>query len=145
MAPRSNTQTDTVPLWADSADFPTFGKLNRDLEADVVIVGAGITGLTAAYLLAKAGRSVVVLDRARCAAIDTGHTTAHVTMVTDNRLTDLESRFGRLHAQAVWDAGLAAMAQIDSIVREHDIDCSFEWVDGYLHAPDGRKSDADQF
>jgi len=145
MPSRPSAQTDTQPIWTDSADFRRFGRLDRDLEADVVVVGAGITGLTAAYLLAKAGRSVVVLDRARCAEIDTGHTTAHVTMVTDDRLTDLEERFGRLHAQAVWDAGLAAMAQIDSIVREHDIDCSLEWVDGYLHAPDGGKSDADQF
>ena len=140
---RSNTQTDTVPLWADSADFQRSATQSRS-EADVVIVGAGITGLTTAYLLTKAGRSVVVLDRARCAEIDTGHTTAHVTMVTDNRLTDLESRFGRLHAQAVWDAGLAAMAQIDSIVREHDIDCSFEWVTGICMLTGG-KSDADQF
>ncbi len=144
MAPRSSSQTDTLPLWTGSADFPRFGKLDRDLDADVVIVGAGITGLTTAYLLATAGRFVVVLDRARCAEIDTGHTTAHVTMVTDHRLTDLESRFGRSHAQAVWDAGLAAMMQIDSIVRNQDIDCSFEWVNGYLHAPDGEKSNADQ-
>ena len=43
--------------------------------------------------------------------------------------------FGRTHAQAVWDAGLAAIATIDEIVREHDIDAGFEWVDGYLHAP----------
>ena len=44
-------------------------------------------------------------------------------------------RFGRAHAQAVWDAGLAAIAQIDAIVRGHGIDCGFDWVDGYLHAP----------
>jgi len=145
MATRSSTPADTLPLWSDSADFPEFGKLHRDLEADVVIVGAGITGLTAAYLLAKAGRSVVVLDRARCAAIDTGHTTAHVTMVTDDRLTDLESRFGRSHAQAVWDAGLAAMMQIDSIVRNEDIECSLEFVDGYLHAPAREQPNAERF
>jgi hypothetical protein len=37
----------------------------------------------------------------------------------------------------VWDAGLAAIATIDDIVREHAIDAEFEWVDGYLHAPLG--------
>ena len=58
-------------------------------------------------------------------------------MVTDTRLADLVNRFGRTHAQAVWDAGLAAIAQIDAIVREHEIDCAFEWVDGYIHAPVG--------
>jgi len=47
-------------------------------------------------------------------------------MVTDTRLSDLVKGFGRTHAQAVWDAGLAAIATIDEIVREHDIDAGFE-------------------
>jgi glycine/D-amino acid oxidase-like deaminating enzyme/nitrite reductase/ring-hydroxylating ferredoxin subunit len=57
--------------------------------------------------------------------------------VTDARLSELVKGLGRSHAQAVWDAGLAAIAQIDDIVREHAIDAGFEWVDGYLHVPLG--------
>ncbi len=129
------THISTTPYWATSATCPPFAKLAEDVETDVVIVGAGVTGLTAAYLLAKAGKRVVVLERDRCAMTDTGHTTAHLTMVTDARLTELAKRFGHDHAQAVWDAGLAAIATIDEVVREHAIDAGFEWVDGYLHAP----------
>jgi glycine/D-amino acid oxidase-like deaminating enzyme/nitrite reductase/ring-hydroxylating ferredoxin subunit len=134
------TKTDTTPYWSMSATFPQFAKLAGDAEADVVVVGGGITGLTAGYLLAKAGKRVIVLERGRCAATDTGHTSAHLTMVTDTRLSDLVKAFGRTHAQAVWDAGLSAIARIDDIVREHDIDAGFEWVDGYLHAPLGDDS-----
>lgn len=126
---------DTSPFWSTSAAFPQFPKLAGNAAADEVVVGAGITGLTAAYLLAKAGKRVVVLERHRCAGIDTGHTSAHLAMVTDTRLSELAKRFGRNHAQAVWDGGLAAIAQIDEIIREHDIDGGFEWIDGYLHAP----------
>ena len=62
--------------------------------------------------------------------------------MTDARLPDLVKTFGKPRAQAVWDGGLAALAEIDTIVRANDIDCAFEWVDGYLHAPLGDK-DAD--
>ena len=128
-------KSKTTPYWSLAATFPQFGKLDRGAKADVVVVGAGITGLTAAYLLAKARKRVIVLERGRCAATDTGHTSAHLTMVTDARLGDLAKQLGRTHAQAVWDAGRAAIATINDIVLEHDIDAGFERVDGYLHIP----------
>jgi glycine/D-amino acid oxidase-like deaminating enzyme len=134
---------DTTPYWVDSAPLPAFGRLVRDARVDVAIVGGGIAGLTTAYLLARSGRSVAVLERGRCAAIDTGHTSAHLTMVTDLRLGNLVRSFGRNHAQAVWDAGLAAIAQIETIVRDEGIECDFAWVPAYLHAAeDARAGDA---
>jgi glycine/D-amino acid oxidase-like deaminating enzyme/nitrite reductase/ring-hydroxylating ferredoxin subunit len=135
ISPMAAIITSTTPYWATTDTFPSWPRLADDLVTDVVVVGAGVTGLTTACLLARAGKRVVVVDRERCASGDTGHTTAHVTMVTDTRLTELATRFGRNHAQAVWDAGLAAMATIDELVRDHAIDAGFEWCDGYLHVP----------
>lgn len=136
--------TATAPLWSHTASMPRFPKLEHDEEVDVAVVGAGITGLTTAYLLTLEGKRVAVLERARCAQVDTGHTSAHVTMVTDLRMAELIATFGRDHAQAVWDAGLAAMATIDAIVRAEKIDCDFAWVPGYLHAPHGIPSETGQ-
>ncbi len=133
------TATQTTPYWSETP-FPRFSKLEADTDVDVVVVGAGITGLTAAYSLLRAGRSVLVMERGRCVTGDTGYTSAHLTMVTDTRLPELVKRFGNPHAQAVWDAGLSAIAQIDAIVREHRIDAGFEWVEGYLHLPRGESS-----
>jgi glycine/D-amino acid oxidase-like deaminating enzyme/nitrite reductase/ring-hydroxylating ferredoxin subunit len=127
--------TATTPFWIETTSFPRFAKLSSDEHVDVVVVGAGITGLTAAYLLTAAGKSVAVLERGRCAEIDTGHTTAHLTMVTDARLSELAKSFGKDHAQAAWDAGLAAIWQIESNVRELSIDCDFDWVPAYVHVP----------
>lgn len=103
----------------------------------MVVVGGGIVGLTTAYLLTMAGHRVALFERGRLAHVDTGHTSGHLTMVTDTRLTTLVRKIGRGHAQATWDAGLAAIAQIDAVVRAHAIPCDFAWVDGYLHAPMG--------
>jgi glycine/D-amino acid oxidase-like deaminating enzyme/nitrite reductase/ring-hydroxylating ferredoxin subunit len=122
---------------------PKFPTLSQDRRVDACIVGGGIAGLTAAYLLAKAGRSVAILEKDRFGALYTGHTTAHLTLVTDMRLSDLVSDFGRDHAQAVWDAGRAAIEQIHSTIHAEKIDCSFVWVPGYLHVPTD-SSDTDQ-
>src|SRR5436190_17759540 len=138
------TRAETMSYWVNSASMPVFPKLDRDETVDVVVVGGGITGLTAAYLLTLSGRSVAVLERARCATIDTGHTTAHLTMVTDEWLTDLVKNFGRDHAQAVWEAGLAAIAQIDTVIRDERLSCDFEWVPGYLHQAPGTQRDETQ-
>jgi glycine/D-amino acid oxidase-like deaminating enzyme/nitrite reductase/ring-hydroxylating ferredoxin subunit len=134
-------QIATLPYWADSTSAARFPKLDRDEAVDVVVVGGGIAGLTAAYLATAAGRTVAVLERDRLAEIDTGHTSAHLTMVTDRLLRELVETFGRDHAQAVWDAGRAAIVQIDAIVRDERIACDFTWIPGYLHAPLGADQD----
>ncbi len=125
------------PYWSTTGSLPRFPTLDTNLVADVAVVGGGITGLTTAYLLAREGRRVVVLERRRCAQGDSGCTSAHVTMVTDARLSELVTQFGEAHAQAVWDAGLAAIHRIDAIVAEHEMDAGLGVVDGYLHAPTG--------
>jgi glycine/D-amino acid oxidase-like deaminating enzyme/nitrite reductase/ring-hydroxylating ferredoxin subunit len=131
----ATTHIDTTPYWSSSATRSSASRLDADTTADVVVVGGGITGLTAAYLLAQQGKRVVLLERGQCASADTGHTSAHLSMVTDVRLTELVKTVGRTHAQAVWDAGFAAIAKIDEIVREEGMDAGFGWVDGYLHSP----------
>src|SRR5204863_4659424 len=66
----------------------------------------------------------------------------HLTMVTDATLSELLKRFGENHAQAVWDAGLASIAQIERIAAEEAIDCEFVRIPGYQHARDGEASPA---
>jgi glycine/D-amino acid oxidase-like deaminating enzyme len=102
---------------------------------DALIVGGGLTGITTAYLLRRAGMSVALVERGRIAHVDTGHTTAHLTAVTDLRLHELVDNFGRDHAQAVWDAGAAAIEQIEEIIQREQISCELTRVPGYLHAP----------
>ena len=121
------------PVWMETP-LPRFPALEQDLAVDVAIVGGGLTGITAAYMLKQAGATVALLERQRCASADTGHTTAHLTYVTDLRLHEVVRRFGKDGGRALWDAGAAAIEQIRDIVEREAIDCEFEWVPGYLHA-----------
>jgi glycine/D-amino acid oxidase-like deaminating enzyme/nitrite reductase/ring-hydroxylating ferredoxin subunit len=134
----------TPAYWSAEAKPPALPRLSKDLHVDVCVVGGGITGVTAAYLLRKAGRSVALLERGRCCSVDTGHTTAHLTQSTDARLNKLVSRFGRDHAQAAWDAGRAAIEHIHETIHAENLDCHFAWVPGYLHAPYGQPADSSE-
>ena len=85
------------------------------MAVDVLVIGAGITGLTTAYLLKQAGVRVAVVDQKSIGSGETSHTTAHLTFVTDARLNELASRLGKKAAQAFWGAGYLAMRQIEDI------------------------------
>jgi glycine/D-amino acid oxidase-like deaminating enzyme/nitrite reductase/ring-hydroxylating ferredoxin subunit len=126
---------DTTSYWIDSASLPRFPKIDQNVEVDVCVIGGGIMGITAAYLLKQAGKNVALVERGRLATIDTGHTTAHLTAVTDLRLQDIAKSFGKEVARATWDAGAAAIDQIVTHIRREDIACDFHWVPGFLHAP----------
>jgi glycine/D-amino acid oxidase-like deaminating enzyme/nitrite reductase/ring-hydroxylating ferredoxin subunit len=122
-----------VPVWIDDTPIRKFPKLQKNINVDVLVVGAGVTGITTAYLLKKAGSTVALIERERVASMDTGHTTAHLTYVTDVQLQELARNFGNDHAQAAWDAGAAAIDEIERIVEEEGSDCDFTRVPAYLH------------
>ena len=124
---------DTKSYWIRTAALPSFASLDRDVSVDVAVVGGGLVGISTAYLLKSAGLHVAILERGLCAAIDTGHTTAHLTVVTDELLTDLVTNFGRDTATAVWDAGRVAIDGIEANIRTEGIDCDFQRLPGYLH------------
>ena len=112
-----------VPFWIDTASIQKFPRLQRNLTVDVVVIGAGVTGITVAYLLKKFGSTLALVERERVASMDTGHTTAHLTYVTDVGLQELARNFGENHAQATWDAGAAAIDEIERIVGKEGIEC----------------------
>jgi glycine/D-amino acid oxidase-like deaminating enzyme/nitrite reductase/ring-hydroxylating ferredoxin subunit len=134
----------TNSYWTDNTPAPRYSALKEDIAVDVLIVGAGISGITAAYLLKRAGLNVALVEKDRCLSGETSYTTAHLTCVTDEPLSSLVENFGRDHAQAVWDAQLAAVDAIDRIVWREQIKCQFEWVPAYLFNPSAETGRAGQ-
>jgi glycine/D-amino acid oxidase-like deaminating enzyme/nitrite reductase/ring-hydroxylating ferredoxin subunit len=134
----------TQPTWCSDDVRMTYPALNEDLTVDVGIVGGGITGCISAYLLKRAGLRVALLERNQCGDGETGHTTAHLSYVTDKRLHKLVDDFGIDVAQAVWEAGTTAIDLIEQIVEAEDIDCDFTRLPGYLHAAWDAEDDRDR-
>jgi len=116
-------------------DAPRFGRGTLPKEVDVVVVGAGMTGLTTAYLLKRAGKRVAVFERERIGAGETGSTSAHLTYVTDLRLSELVGRFGRDRARMVWEGGAQAIDLIERNAETLGLRCRFRRVPGFLCAP----------
>lgn len=131
----------TTSVWMATANTPSQSRLKENIRTDVCIIGAGIAGMTTAYLLAKEGRSVVVLDDGPIGGGMTGRTTAHLTNAFDDRYVEMEKFHGEDGARLIAESHTAAIDKVEQIVREEHIECGFERLDGFLFAPPNESTD----
>ncbi len=130
----------TISPWTD-APVPSFSPLSENAQADVCVIGAGIAGITTAYLLTKAGLSVIVIDDGEIGGGETGRTTAHLTNALDDRYFEIEHLHGEEGSRIAAQSHTAAINLIEDIVMWERISCSFERLDGYLFVPPGESID----
>jgi glycine/D-amino acid oxidase-like deaminating enzyme/nitrite reductase/ring-hydroxylating ferredoxin subunit len=124
-------------VWAASAALPEFPPLQENIHVDVCVIGAGIAGLTTAYVLARSGKLVAVLDDGPVAGGMTQMSTAHITNMLDDRYFEVEKLHGREGARLAADSHTAAIDRIETIVKQEQIDCNFTRLDGYLFLAEG--------
>ncbi|TCP27084.1 glycine/D-amino acid oxidase-like deaminating enzyme [Scopulibacillus darangshiensis] len=122
------------PYWRDFIDLPAFTSLQEDIKADAVIVGGGITGITAAYLLASEGLQVVLLEASKLLNGTTGHTTAKITAQHHLIYDEIISHMGKSKARLYYEANMDALAFIRKTVQDQHIDCDFSDEDAYIYA-----------
>jgi glycine/D-amino acid oxidase-like deaminating enzyme/nitrite reductase/ring-hydroxylating ferredoxin subunit len=120
-------------VWSVEAPRVRFPRLCRDLAVDVAVVGAGITGLTAAWLLKKAGKSVAVLDLGELGSGATGRSSGHLTALPDRPLSRILADFGEAGAREVVRSGQEAIDQIESICAG-GVEARFERVPGFRYS-----------
>jgi glycine/D-amino acid oxidase-like deaminating enzyme/nitrite reductase/ring-hydroxylating ferredoxin subunit len=122
----------TTSVWMGTTEVPQFQPLTQDVRANVCIVGAGIAGMTTAYLLARAGRAVVLIDDGPIGGGETGRTTAHLTAALDDRYYEIAKIHGEEGARLAAESHMSAIHRIETIASMEDIDCDFERTEGYL-------------
>lgn len=143
----ANNKTGTVSYWQASEgtlDLPNAEPAEHFGSTDVCVVGGGIGGLTTAYLLAKSGRSVVIIDAASPGSGETSRTTAHLSNAIDDRIYRVEQWHGPEKAKLAVQSHGEAIDQIERIAREENIDCDLFRVDGYLVEVAGGTGDLDK-
>ncbi|MYL36007.1 FAD-dependent oxidoreductase [Pontibacillus yanchengensis] len=120
--------------WIKDTHLPNFPSLSKDITVDVGVVGGGITGITTAYLLAKEGYKVAILEADELVKGTTGHTTAKITAQHDIIYHELLQHLGKEKARQYYKSNSEALTFIKQLVEENQIDCDFADEDAFIYA-----------
>lgn len=123
----------TESLWSATAAVPSFPAIAAETEVDVAIIGGGITGLTAALLLAEAGQRVVLVEARTLGSGVSQRSTTHLTAALDTRYFEIESDFGAAGAALVAQSSTAAIERVAATAAAHAPAAAFRSRPGYLY------------
>ncbi len=129
-------------LWVKTSPEARYRALNGKPSFDAIVIGGGIAGLSAAYMLRRDGMKVAVLEAGRIASGVTGYTTAKVTALHGLIYSDLLERHGAKRAAAYAAANSTAIDLVRSIVDAEGIECELERQDAYTYAETNEGADA---
>ena len=119
-------------LWNEDYNFKKRNSLPGDIEADVVIIGAGITGLLIGYMLKKEVIEPIIIEADRIAGGNTKNTTAKITSQHGLIYDTLIKEFGEDGAREYAKANELAIKKFKEIIEDEKIDCDFEEKSAYI-------------
>ncbi|HEX6389529.1 MAG TPA: FAD-dependent oxidoreductase [Solirubrobacteraceae bacterium] len=138
----TETTTARGSYWLlSTADAPGHPTLPAGQRCDVAVLGAGLTGVTTALLLARAGASVIVLEAATVGSGVTGATTAKVTSLHGMAYAELTSKLGREKARVYGEANERALAWMRDLVASEGIACDWRERTAWTYTVDPQRAD----
>lgn len=133
------TDTPTVSLWHARAPRtePYDDWAQRRDHYDVVVVGAGITGVVTALLLTERGRRVALVEARGVGAVTTGNTTGKVSVLQGTRISQIGRKHSRVVQQGYVDGTLSAQRWIVDFCARHGVDVDVADAYTYVQDPSG--------
>ncbi|RCW73280.1 FAD-dependent oxidoreductase [Saliterribacillus persicus] len=122
----------TQAIWKEDVKIDTFPELTEDIETDIAVIGAGITGITTAYLLVKQGYRVALLEGKKVIEGTTGYTTAKITSQHGLIYAQLIETVGEKKAKEYYQANQEGLALIEQIIQDENISCAFKKQAAYV-------------
>ncbi len=130
----------TESVWSKSTWMPERKSLSENIETEVAVIGAGMTGILTAYLLQQTGRKVIVLEADRIGSGQTKNTTAKITSQHGRIYSQLTKDYGVECARLYARANEAAIAAYERIIEKNHIECHFERLPSYLYSTSDKKA-----
>lgn len=131
----SDTQLNRLSYYEASVQRPSaMAPLQEDLQADVLVVGGGFAGLSAALEMAQRGLSVVLLEADRVGSGASGRNGGQAIVGYASGQEPFEQQLGTADAQQAWDMSVEAVELIEQRIADHGIDC--DWQRGYVYVAD---------
>ncbi|PLN76737.1 FAD dependent oxidoreductase-domain-containing protein [Aspergillus taichungensis] len=129
-----DTSGETDPVWVLQVPYsahPQFPRLDRDIEADVCIVGAGIAGVSIAYELVNRGTNVTLLEARHTLSGESGRTSGHLSNALDDGYVEIAKKHGKDHARIAAESHTWALNRVGEISKQLNIECEYRYLPGY--------------
>ena len=129
----------TQPLWLHNLHKENYAALAENLTTDVCIVGGGIAGLSIAYQLLLANKSVIVIESQKIGSGESGNTSAHLSNALDDRFYRIAKMHGQKKARLAAKSHTEAIDEIEKTIARERIHCDFKRIPGYLFDSDAKE------
>jgi glycine/D-amino acid oxidase-like deaminating enzyme len=129
-------QDENYEIWLENVERVNYSRGVLPTEAEIIIVGGGMAGITSAYLLSKTGKKIILLEKRKLGENTTDCTTGFLTPVIDTDPIKLIKQFGARNAELILESHKKAVDEVEKIIKTEKIDCEFERCTNYIYAND---------